>query len=681
MNTANSSVWRIVVKTTALLLTVAASLSWTSVPRAASALARVADNGRLSAFADAHSMTAQDRTTPIPNTISPPGTSKIPITYPALPVTTSPLTTGPLITEQTAPMTSKVTSFIFGTTGETVPATTPATTPQTLPVTVPQTTPTALPVTTPIPPTTTAVQTKPVTTTKITTPATTTTTLATTPATTPVTTPATTQATVPLTTPATAPVTSPVTTPVTTPAPAPETSAPVTVPTPDEERNVLVYDDWKAIWVSQFDLNTVYVAGGVQREVQDYTRLIEQILDNIRAQGFNTVFLQVRPNADSMVLSDYYPMSKYVVGAYGREAAYDPVSIFLEAAHLRGLSVHAWINPLRAMTTEEIKSVNPRYQIRQWYDDKSLRGKYIVAYSGNYYLNPAYEEVRNLIVSGAKELLDEYAFDGLHMDDYFYPTTASSFDASAYSDYQKAGGTLSLAKFRRKQLNLLVSALYDATKAESPDLVYGISPAGEIERVFERQYADVYKWCAEDGYIDYICPQVYFGFEHDTLDFASVCTTYRDIIKSDSVKLIVGVTFGKAKDGYDKWAGSGKYEWQEHKDILKRSLEYTETLDFCTGISVYCYKYFFDPITGESVAATEEERTAFVSLLKEISWQEASELPPETTMPPITEELPETNDDPASVEIPQTNELPITEVPEEPAEPDDSTDPESSETP
>ena len=210
---------------------------------------------------------------------------------------------------------------------------------------------------------------------------------------------------------------------------------------------------------------------------------------------------------------------------------------------------------------------------------------------------------------------------------------------------------------------MLVSALYDATKAESPNLVYGISPAGEIDRVFERQYADVYKWCAEDGYIDYICPQVYFGFEHDTLDFVSVCKTYRDIIKSDSVKLIIGVTFGKAKDEYDQWAGSGKYEWREHKDVLKRSLEYTDTLDFCTGISVYCYKYFFDPITGESVAATETERTAFVSLLKEISWQETVEIPPETVMPPVTEELSDTK------------------VAEEPVEPDVPTEPESSETP
>ena len=337
------------------------------------------------------------------------------------------------------------------------------------------------------------------------------------------------------------------------------------------------------MWVSQYDLNSVYVTGGAQREESDYTARIGKMLDLIKAQGFNTVFLQVRPNADSMAPSEYYPMSKYAVGAYGKDAVYDPVAIFVDAAHQRGLSIHAWINPLRGMKSTEITQVDPRYPIRQWYDNTSLRGKYIVLYNGYYYLNPAYEEVRQLIVCGATELMADYAFDGLHMDDYFYPTTSPSFDSSAFAEYQRNGGTLSHAQFRREQLNLLVSALYASTKARCADLVYGISPAGEIDRVYDRQYADVYKWCAEAGYIDYICPQVYFGFEHTTLDFVSVCHTYRDIIKTDSVKLIIGVTFGKALDGYDQWAGSGKYEWQEHKDILKRSLEYTAQLDYCTG--------------------------------------------------------------------------------------------------
>ena len=39
-----------------------------------------------------------------------------------------------------------------------------------------------------------------------------------------------------------------------------------------------------------------------------------------------------------------------------------------------------------------------------------------------------------------KKLCGCMDFDGLHMDDYFYPTTDPSFDADAYASYQASGG-------------------------------------------------------------------------------------------------------------------------------------------------------------------------------------------------------------------------------------------------
>lgn len=429
-------------------------------------------------------------------------------------------------------------------------------------------------------------------------------------------------------------VTAPVTTSaVTTTKPATTTAAPVTTPVttapsteaPDDARSVLLYEDVKAMWISQYDMNALYTEEGVQRDRASYTELVRAMLDRLSSMGFNTVFLQVRPNADSMVPSDYYPMSKYVVGEYGLEAEYDPITVFLEEAHRRELSVHAWINPLRCMKDTEIQSVDKRYKIRQWYDDKDLNGKYIVLYNGLYYLNPAYEEVRRLIVDGAAELLRTHAFDGLHMDDYFYPTISLAFDLVAYNDYVNAGGTLGILAFRRNNLDKLVSSLYSATKAVSGKLPYGISPAGDIDKVYNTQFADIYNWCASEGYIDYICPQVYFGFEHDTLDFVSICKAYHDIIKTDSVKLIIGMTFGKALDGFDNWAGDGKYEWRDHKDVLKRSLEYTASLEHCTGISVFCYQYFYDPVSGTAISETAEEVANFVPVLQQIGWNKEKE--------------------------------------------------------
>lgn len=382
----------------------------------------------------------------------------------------------------------------------------------------------------------------------------------------------------------------------------------------------LNYEDMKAMWLSQYDLSSVYCSSGTQRNESGYRAYVEKILDNVKANGFNTVIVQVRPNADSMYPSDYYPMSKYVVGSYGLKAKYDPFAIMVEEAHERELSVQAWINPMRAMSTSEISAVSNDFLIKKWYKDNSKRGKYVVANGNNYYLNPAYEDVRALIINGARELMLKYNVDGLHMDDYFYPTDDASFDSAAYKEYKANGGTKTLLNFRKENLNLLVSGLYSAVKEINKDMIFGISPAGNINNV-RGDGADVDTWCSTEGYIDYICPQVYFGLEHQTYDFVKVCKTWQNLIKTDSVKLIIGMTLGKAKSKVDNYAGTGKNEWAEHDDVLKRCLEYTATLDKCTGVAYFCYQYFYNPTSGAEESATKKERDNFIPLLKNIAWK------------------------------------------------------------
>ena len=413
----------------------------------------------------------------------------------------------------------------------------------------------------------------------------------------------------------------------TTPTPQETTPVDTTAATPvidKEEYKVLNYDDMKAMWLSQYDLSSIYCSGSSQRPEKSFTTYIKTILNNVKQLGFNTVIVQVRPFADSMYPSDYYPMSSMVVGKYGKEATYDPFAIIVDEAHALGLSVQAWINPMRAMLNSEIGGVSDKYLIKQWYNDSSARGKLIVESSNRWYLNVAYEDVRQLIIDGAREIVEKYDVDGLHMDDYFYPTTDASFDNTAYVAYVKGGGKLSREDWRREQLNLLVSGLWNTVKEQDPDLLFGISPAGNFNTVYNSQYADIYTWCAKEGYIDYICPQVYFGFEHGSCDFVKVATTYQSMIKTDKVKLIIGMTLGKAlsgsEGGEDKWAGNGKREWIENKDVLLRGLEYTKQLPKCSGVAYFCYQYFYNPTSGAQVAGTKTERDNFLPLLKEITW-------------------------------------------------------------
>ncbi len=388
-----------------------------------------------------------------------------------------------------------------------------------------------------------------------------------------------------------------------------------------KDYEVLNYEDMKAIWLSQFDMNGVYMDQGQQRPEGSYRELLSVVLNNVKNNGFNTVIVQVRPNADSMYPSEYYPPSQYVVGAYGNAMHYDPFAILIDEAHALGLSVHGWINPLRCMSVNHIDLIDEKTMIAQWYKNGDTHGKYIVSVGNYYYLNPAYEDVRNLIINGAKEIAQNYNVDGIHMDDYFYPTQESDFDQMAFNTYRESGGTLNQADFRRQELNTLVSGIYSAVKSVDARIMFGISPAGNINNVYDLQFADVYTWCSEDGYVDYICPQVYFGMEHGTHDFVKVCNIWKDIIKNPSIDLIIGMTLSKAESGFDQYAGSGQNEWKDNKDVLHRSLESTLDLERCKGISMFCYLYFYNPVTGVEAEATKQERDNFIPLLKEITWK------------------------------------------------------------
>ncbi len=388
------------------------------------------------------------------------------------------------------------------------------------------------------------------------------------------------------------------------------------------EKPERISGDWKAIWLSQFDLQGVYTNGGKQRAESDFRAKMTKILDNVVKDGFNTVILQVRPYADSMYPSEVYPPSRYTVGSYANDFTYDPVAIIMELCKERSLSVHGWINPMRGMTEAEIQQVDDKYLIKQWYNDASKKGTYLVFQNKNWYLNPAYPEVRKLICDGAAEILEKYDMDGVHMDDYFYPTTDTSFDARAYSEYKKGGGTLDVLAWRRTNLDALVSELYATVKTHDLRALFGISPAGNINTVYGSHCADVYNWCSTPGYIDYIMPQVYFGFEHASWDFIKTSNLWSDAIKTEYVDLIIGVSFGKALSGVDNYAGTGKNEWSQHKDILKRGLEYSATMDKCVGMTVFCYQYLYDPLSGVMIAGTRQEHEAFVATLKTITWHE-----------------------------------------------------------
>lgn len=375
----------------------------------------------------------------------------------------------------------------------------------------------------------------------------------------------------------------------------------------------LNYDVMKAVWISQYDFTSVYCEGSSQRSVSEFRIYVSKAYENLKSLGFNTVIVQVRPGADSFYPSAYYPWSHYVTGSYGDFGKYDPIEIMIDLAHKKGLSFQAWINPMRGMTPEDMSKISDIYFTSAW--AKAEKGdeweRYLFDYNDLYYLNIAYEEVRDLIIEGAAEIVRNYDVDGIHMDDYFYFGEVREFDNKEYAYARRKQPALTLRDFRYQNLNSLVSGIYSAIKAENDNVIFGISPAGNLNSMETSYYADVKTWLSEDGYVDYIMPQIYFGMEHQNWSFSATYERWSEITTNPNIRFMAGMSLGKAIMGYngtiDKNAGTGQREWIENKDVLKRCFEYSLTQENYSGYAMFCYKYLFDPLTGKPAYETVEE--------------------------------------------------------------------------
>ena len=160
----------------------------------------------------------------------------------------------------------------------------------------------------------------------------------------------------------------------------------------------------------------------------------------------------------------------------------------------------------------------------------------------------------------------------IHIDDYFYPTTDEEFDAVRFAE----SGSNDLKQWRTEAISDMVKAMYDGTKAADGDVIFGISPQGNLRADYESQYADVKRWLSEDGFCDYMIPQIYYGFNNETLPFLPTLEEWTSLPKSKNVKLIIGL--GAYKQGKeDKWAGAaGESEWLESDDVIERQIKAVE---------------------------------------------------------------------------------------------------------
>ena len=363
-------------------------------------------------------------------------------------------------------------------------------------------------------------------------------------------------------------------------------TVPAATPAPTATAEPTAAAPYRAVWVSYLEWQQVDFS-----TPETFSDDIAVILGNIRDLGATVVLAQVRPFGDALYPSSYYPFSHLCTGQQGRDPGYDPLALLVQAAHDRGLALEAWVNPYRiqAGLTPALCDASPAKLHPDWvkYTDTGA------------YLDPANTAVRQYIADAVGELCANYDVDGIHFDDYFYPTTDPAFDAA---DYAASGTALTQDDWRRENVNALVE-LCHAT-ARRYGVRFGVAPVGDPEQNYALQYSDAARWLRQ-GTVDYLMPQLYWGQEYvkdgDTShSLARLAGAWAALPRAAGVRLYAGLGAYRIGAGDGSDAGS---EWVSGR-ALADQLNLLDRLGV-QGAGLYRYASLFDASDYAGLAAAE----------------------------------------------------------------------------
>ena len=310
-------------------------------------------------------------------------------------------------------------------------------------------------------------------------------------------------------------------------------------------------------WPSSQDLT----AEEAQQELLDHYEMA-------RERGLNSVFVQIRPSADTFWPSAHEPWSHWLTGEQGEDPGWDPTAFAVEEAHARGLDFHAWFNPYRVTQSgtdlEDLAQGHPARENPDW----------VVSYAGGHYYDPGVPEAREHTMDVISEVVENYDVDGVHFDDYFYPypVEGEEFDDDASwaahgEDFTDRG------TWRRDNVDALIRDLGERVKSLDPGVSFGVSPfavwrnsetdpAGSDTtagaETYDDLYADTRRW-VEQEWIDYILPQVYWTIRFETADYARLVPWWHDVVDGTEVDLYIGQATYKVGDSDQspEWADAG----------------------------------------------------------------------------------------------------------------------------
>lgn len=306
---------------------------------------------------------------------------------------------------------------------------------------------------------------------------------------------------------------------------------------------------------------------------------LRTMLNTLKNAGVNTVFLQVRPSSDALYQSSLEPWSEWLTGTQGTAPSplWDPLSFAIAEAHARGMELHAWINPFRAVVSTSSSSVHSSHI-------SVTQPSYILTFGTKKFLDPGQQVVRNYVQSVIMDIVNRYDVDGIHFDDYFYPypeTGVSFNDATTFANEPR--GFTNIDNWRRDNVNIFVQQIKDAIVAAKPHVRFGISPFGIWKSgtpsgisgmsAYSEIWCDAVAWLTAQS-VDYVMPQLYWQIG-GAQDYYSLLNWW--ITQRNSRDIFSGNAAYRLEPSSSDWAA----------DEIGNQLRYNRTTFPTSGMSLF----------------------------------------------------------------------------------------------
>jgi len=245
---------------------------------------------------------------------------------------------------------------------------------------------------------------------------------------------------------------------------------------------------------------------------------LRDIVHELKAAHFNTIFFQARARGDAYYRSSYEPWAENLTGTIGKYPGWDPLTFLLAEAHAAGMEAHAWFNVFKIRGPIPVEMSLPQHPT-------IAHPQWVVQVEGESWFDPGLPDVRTYLLRVALEIVKLYEIDGIHFDFVRYPGRTFPDDES----YRRYGRGRNRDEWRRANIDTFITDFYDAAVALKPMLKVGSAPIGVYNGLsdgngsgsYSRYFQDSQGWLQKRKH-DYLVPQVYWdiGVSQGDPDFA-----------------------------------------------------------------------------------------------------------------------------------------------------------------